>query len=172
MAFATAFPEDSVLWLIRKEACVSSPSSVWDARVNPHAVCPFTCQRTFGCFCSWPLEQCCCGHVPGAVRACLRVSVSLPGTGLRGPVVILCLTVGGPATVLSHCPSRVPPALREGSSSPHPTSVCYIHPCPGHPGGCEEPHRDSERGVAYPYSHPGDLYGFRPLREYPSQASR
>lgn len=69
---------------------------------------------------------------------CLRVFCYLPGAGLWGPVVILCLMVGGPARLSSvTSPSRVSPALCERSRSPHPASVCYTHLCPGRPGGCE-----------------------------------
>lgn len=154
--------EDSVLWAHPSEACVSSPSSVWLLRVSGLSRCVsiHLSEDIWAVSALAIRKQCCCGHVPGVCEGGEPwSSCYLPGTGLW-VLQILCLTVEVLLTAPVTAPARPPRCA--GSQFPHPTSACYIHPCPGHPGGCEESPPGILSGVAYPYSHPGDLYGFRP----------
>ena len=113
-------------------------------------------------------------HVPG-VCVDMLVCLLLSTWDCPGPVVMLCLIVGGPARPSSvTAPSCIPPALCEGSTSPHPTSVCYIHLCPGHPGGCEGSLScvGILNCVASPLQSSQGPVWVQALRECPSQASR
>ena len=113
-------------------------------------------------------------HVPG-VCVDMLVCLLLSTWDCPGPVVMLCLIVGGPARLSSVTAlPRIPPALCEGSTFPHPTSVCYIHLCPGHPGGCEGSLScvGILNCVASPLQSSRGPVWVQALRECPSQASR